>query len=238
MAKRIGENVDPPLQRRTFLKQLGVGAAVVVVGNAVYQFLGDGLTRKAMGQTRPDGKPRLPPGQHVIEMLRPMGGEEGDPDPANFSLWVHGEVQTELHIDFKSLLAMPQTQQQCDVHCVTTWSVLGDEWKGVQVAHLADLAGVKQTARHVIFEAANGYTSNVLLAEGTAPNVLVAHEHLGIPLARPNGSPVRALVPDLYFWKSAKWLTGIRFAAEDEPGYWEVRGYNNHADPWNEERYA
>jgi len=52
------------------------------------------------------------------------------------------------------------------------------------------------------------------------------------------GAPVRAVVPEFYFWKSAKWLTGIRFSNHDEPGYWETRGYNNHADPWREERYA
>jgi DMSO/TMAO reductase YedYZ molybdopterin-dependent catalytic subunit len=78
----------------------------------------------------------------------------------------------------------------------------------------------------------------VLLRDGLAPTVMVAHRLDGTPLARAHGSPVRAIVPDLYFWKSAKWLTGIRFTREDEPGYWETRGYNNHADPWKEERYS
>jgi DMSO/TMAO reductase YedYZ molybdopterin-dependent catalytic subunit len=78
----------------------------------------------------------------------------------------------------------------------------------------------------------------VLLREALGPNVLVAHHLGGTPLPRAHGAPVRALVPDLYFWKSAKWLTGIRFTAEDQPGYWEVRGYSNHADPWKEERFS
>jgi DMSO/TMAO reductase YedYZ molybdopterin-dependent catalytic subunit len=108
----------------------------------------------------------------------------------------------------------------------------------VQVAHLADLAGVKDSARYVIFEAAQGYTTNVPLEDALLPTVLVAHELDGDPLPEPNGPPARALVPHLYFWKSAKWLTGIRFSRVDEPGFWETRGYHNYADPWREQRYG
>ena len=90
----------------------------------------------------------------------------------------------------------------------------------------------------MIFEAAHGYTANVPLSYATADNALVTYRLNGKPFATEHGAPVRGLVPDLYFWKSAKWLTGIRFSKEDEPGYWETRGYNNHADPWKEERYA
>jgi DMSO/TMAO reductase YedYZ molybdopterin-dependent catalytic subunit len=167
-----------------------------------------------------------------------MGGEEGDPSPSSWRLRVHGEVENPFTIDFSSLLTLPQVEQPCDVHCVTKWSVLDAVFTGVRVADLAARAQVKPSAHHVIFEAAYGYTSNVLLREGLAPNVLLAHRLDGNPLPRAHGSPVRALVPDLYFWKSAKWLTGIRFSAEDQPGYWETRGYHNHADPWREERYG
>jgi DMSO/TMAO reductase YedYZ molybdopterin-dependent catalytic subunit len=106
------------------------------------------------------------------------------------------------------------------------------------VAELAARAKPRPSARHVIFEAAHGYTSNVLLREALAPSVLLTHRYEGRPLARQHGGPVRGLVPDLYFWKSAKWLTGIRFVARDEPGYWETRGYHNHADPRRQERYG
>src|SRR5262249_42000899 len=111
-------------------------------------------------------------------------------------------------------------------------------WVGVRIADLADRAKVRPSAKHAIFEAAHGYTANVLIHEALASDSLVAHTFEGRPLPRENGPPVRALVPALYFWKSAKWLTGVRFTTDDEPGYWEVRGYNNHADPWKEERYA
>jgi DMSO/TMAO reductase YedYZ molybdopterin-dependent catalytic subunit len=167
-----------------------------------------------------------------------MGGEEGDPSPGHWQLDVHGEVEQPFKLSFSELLAMPQVEQTCDVHCVTKWTVLDSHWTGVRIADLAARAHVKPSARHVIFEAAQGYTSNVLLREALSPNCLLAHRYEGVALPRPHGPPVRAVVPDLYFWKSAKWLTGIRFVAADEPGFWERRGYNNHADPWHEERYA
>jgi DMSO/TMAO reductase YedYZ molybdopterin-dependent catalytic subunit len=116
--------------------------------------------------------------------------------------------------------------------------VLDARFEGILISELAKRAGVKKGARYVIFEAAHRYTANVPLEEATAQNVLVAHRLDGNPLGRAHGAPLRAVVPDLYFWKSAKWLTGIKFIARDEPGYWEQRGYNNHGDPWLEERYA
>jgi DMSO/TMAO reductase YedYZ molybdopterin-dependent catalytic subunit len=227
----------PSMSRRTFLRGAAAGTIVVAAGGT-YVLASDEATRRARAEKRPDGRPRLPPNQYLLARLRPMGGTEGDPSPGAFRLKVHGEVESPFEITFAELLAMPQTEQSCDVHCVTQWTMLDSKWTGVKVADLAARAKPKPTARHVIFEAAFGYTSNVLLHEALAPNVLVAHKHDGEPLARPHGAPVRALVPDLYFWKSAKWLTGIRFVARDVPGYWETRGYNNHADPWKEERYS
>ena len=239
MAKQpFNEYVSRNEGRRTFLRQLGVGAAIVTFGGGLYRFAGSDVERRARAQKRPDGRPRLPPGQRLIGALRPMGGVAGDPSPASFRLRVHGEVERELTIDFAALLSLPQTEQLSDVHCVTAWSLFDARWKGVRVAELAARAGVKPSARHVIFEAAAGYSANVLLAEALAPDVLVAHQLDGRPLPRPHGPPVRAVLPGLYFWKSAKWLTGIRFVARDEPGFWENRGYHNHADPWRQERYG
>jgi DMSO/TMAO reductase YedYZ molybdopterin-dependent catalytic subunit len=180
----------------------------------------------------------LPPRQYLLKRIRPMGGIEGDPSPGGWRLHVHGEVEQPYVIDFSELLKMPQVDQTCDVHCVTKWSVLDSTWTGVKLAELAARAKPKPTARHVIFEAAAGYTANVPIREALAPNVMLAHKHEGQPLARAHGAPARVIVPDLYFWKSAKWITGVRFVAVDKPGYWETRGYHNHADPWKEERYG
>jgi DMSO/TMAO reductase YedYZ molybdopterin-dependent catalytic subunit len=228
--------LERSLERRRFLKAAAAGTVLVALGGGSYVVAAADDPRAR--ERRPDGQLRLPPGQRLLSALRPMGGDPGDPSPGNFRLQVHGEVDNPLVLDFAALLALPQTDQECDVHCVTGWSVLGARFRGVQVAHLAKLAKVRDTARHVIFEAANGYTANVRLAEALAPKVLIAHQHDGKPLTRPHGPPARALVPDLYFWKSAKWLTGIRFVQKDRPGYWETRGYHNHADPWKEERYG
>lgn len=225
------------IARRDFLLKAAAGSVITGLAGGLY-VLSDRLTREARAQTRSDGRPRLPPGQRVISALKPMGGQAGSPRRSDVSLKIHGEVEQPVELDFQELLAMDAVTQRSDVHCVTGWSVLGAKFKGVRVKDLAQRAGLKKTARHVIFEAAHGYTANVRLDDALADDVLVAWELDDRPLRRPHGAPVRAVIPDLYFWKSAKWLTGIRFTRRDEPGYWEQRGYNNHADPWKEERYA
>ena len=230
--------LQPAWDRRSFIKSAAVGVTFMAVGGALVRIAADDLTRSARAATRPDGRPRLPPGQRVIEYLKPMGGDEGSGDVRAFKLRVHGAVKTPFELDYAALLKLPQVTKEADVHCVTGWTMLGGQWKGVQVAMLAERAGVKSEARHVIFEAAHGYTANVPLEEATADNALVTYRLNGKPFSLQHGAPVRGLVPDLYFWKSAKWITGIRFVKDDEPGYWETRGYHNHADPWKEERYG
>jgi DMSO/TMAO reductase YedYZ molybdopterin-dependent catalytic subunit len=230
---------EPSMSRRKFLRfGMAAGTVVAALGGGTYVFANEEEERKARATMRPDGRPRLPPNQYLLTRLRAMGGTEGDPSPGAWKLEVHGEVEQPFTIDFAELLKMTQVDQVCDVHCVTKWTVLDAKFSGVKVADLAARAKPKPSARHVIFEANAGYTSNVPLKEALAPNVLVAHKYDGTSLARAHGAPVRALVPDLYFWKSAKWLTGIRFVGADRPGYWETRGYHNHADPWKEERYG
>jgi DMSO/TMAO reductase YedYZ molybdopterin-dependent catalytic subunit len=234
------EEATPDAARRMDRRKLlayGAGA-VVATGLGWYVLAGDEETREARKVVLPDGRPRLPPGQRLIHYLKPMGGSVGDPDPSVFRLRVHGDVRRPFELDFAGLLGMPQVTQTCDVHCVTGWSMFDTEWAGVRVRDLAERAGVREKAAHVIFEAAHGYTANVPIEEALAEDVLVAHGFGGDPLLQPHGAPARSLVPRLYFWKSAKWLTGIRFVREDEPGFWEVRGYHNHGDPWKEERYG
>lgn len=236
MATRFTPEIQASLARRDFLRTAAAGTLITALGGGTYVLAADDDPRTK--QKRPDGKPRLPPGQRLISSLKPMGGDPGDPSPASFKLKISGEVDAPFEIDFQQLLAMPQTEQNLDVHCVTSWSAFDVPWTGVLVSHLAKVAKIRASARHAIFEGANGYTANVRLAEALAPGVMVAHKIAGKAIPRPHGPPVRAVVPDLYFWKSAKWLTGIRFTKTDAPGYWETRGYHNHADPWLEERYG
>ncbi|HMJ15373.1 MAG TPA: molybdopterin-dependent oxidoreductase [Polyangiaceae bacterium] len=239
--KRTGNPEFPHLEelmaRRRFIQRAGAGALTIAFGGVLCYFADD-LTTTARAESRSDGRPRLPPGQRVLERLKPMGGDAGDANPAAFRLRVHGEVEKPFTLSFRDLLALPQTERRLDVHCVTGWSVLGARFGGVTLKDLAARAKPKPNARYVVLEAAHGYTANLSLREALKPNVLVAHRLDGAPLPRAHGAPVRAVVPDLYFWKSAKWLTGVRFTTRDEPGYWETRGYSNHADPWQEERYA
>ena len=229
--------VERLIARRRFIQTAGAGTAIIALGGAEY-LLNDHITGLARAESRRDGRPRLPPGQRVIERLKPMGGEPGNPSTGAFRLRVHGLVERPLTVDFAALLAAPQTTLELDVHCVTGWSVLGARFAGVRLKALAERAVVRPSARYVVFEAAHGYTANVPLREALKENVLIVHRLENSPLPRAHGGPVRAVVPDLYFWKSAKWLTGVRFVERDAPGYWEQRGYHNHADPWREERYG
>jgi DMSO/TMAO reductase YedYZ molybdopterin-dependent catalytic subunit len=228
-----GPDVEAAIARRRLIQGAGAGALVAALGG-IYTLIG----RDLHAADRPDGRPRVPPGQRIIKRLKDMGGQEGDPSPSAFSLKVHGEVDKPFSLDFKELLKMKQTTAKADVHCVTGWTCLDVEWTGVQIKALADRAGLRKSARYVVFEAAHSYTANVPLREALAPNAMVVHRMNGKRLRRQHGTPVRSLVPDLYFWKSAKWLTGIRFVRSDQPGYWERRGYHNHGDPWREQRYG
>ena len=227
-----------PWDRRRFIKSAAVGTVLLAAGGALVRIAADDLSKRARAEQRPDGRPRLPPGQRMLVKLKPMGGDEGDGDVRRFKVKVYGAVKAPFELDYAALLKLPQVQKEADVHCVTGWSLLGGLWKGVQLSLLAEKAGLKSEATHVILEAAHGFTSNVPLKEAFADNAMLTYRLDGKPFALQHGAPVRGLIPDLYFWKSAKWLTGVRFVTKDEPGYWEVRGYHNHADPWKQERYA
>src|SRR5262245_6082183 len=210
--------------RRSFIKSAAVGTLCLAAGGTLARIAADDLTKAARAEKRADGRPRLPPGQRTLEALRAMGGDEGDGEVRNFRLRVHGAVKQPFEVDYAGLLKLPQVEKVADVHCVTGWSLLGGVWKGVQIAALAEKAQVKSDARFVILEAWHGFTSNVPLAEATRENALVTYRLNQKPFPLEHGAPVRGLVPDLYFWKSAKWITGLKFVRDDEPGYWETRG--------------
>ena len=224
--------------RRQFIRTAARGTVVAALGGLAWYALDDELTRKARAQTRPDGRPRLPPGQRVLRKLKPMGGTPGSPKVSDFRLRVHGEVDRPFTLDYRELVGASPVTVEADVHCVTGWSVLGAKWTGVRIRDLAARAGLKKSARFLIVEAAAGYTANMPLSRATNDDCLITWRLDGRPLGRAHGAPVRALIPDLYFWKSAKWVTGLRFSRTDRPGYWETRGYHNVGDPWKEQRHG
>ena len=229
-------NESKKLSRRTFLAKAG-GSVVSIGLPGIFVKLMDLENLALAAEMRPDGRPRLPPSQQAVKKIIDMGGVEGTTDSMNWRLQIHGEVGRPTTLNFQELLNLSQVDLTCDVHCVTGWTLLDSHWGGVRLTTIMDLVKVKENARFVIFEAAAGYTSNIPISEACKENVLLAHSFFGTKLPRPHGAPVRALVPDRYFYKSAKWLEGIKFTAQDEPGYWERQGYSNSADPWREERF-
>lgn len=229
-------NESKKLSRRAFLAQAG-GSVVSIGLPGIFAKLMDLENLALAAEMRPDGRPRLPPSQQAVKRIVDMGGVQGTADTKNWRLQIHGEVEKPTTLNFQELIDLPQADLTCDVHCVTGWTLLDSRWRGVRLTTIMDLVRTTDSVRFVIFEAVAGYTSNIPLREALKENVILAHSFFGKELPPPHGAPVRALVPDLYFYKSAKWLQGIKFTAQDEPGYWERRGYSNSADPWREERF-
>ncbi|MGA8302538.1 MAG: molybdopterin-dependent oxidoreductase [Thermoplasmata archaeon] len=181
----------------------------------------------------------LPPGQILTKSWPVLhaGSVPAELNATNWTLSLHGEVAAPQTLSFSQLLALPQTDLTCDIHCVTSWSKVGMHWSGVAFSGLSALAAPKPGVRFVIMECEQGFTTSLPIEALDRPDVLVAHSVEGGPLAAEHGGPVRMLVPNRYFYKSAKWLRGLKFVSADEPGFWEVRGYSNIADPWAETRY-
>lgn len=182
---------------------------------------------------------RLPPGQREVKNWPVLDlGDQPDVAPDRWRLRIGGLVENPSVFTLPEFMALPQSDSVSDMHCVTQWSRYDNHWRGVSAKTLLDIVKPKPEARHVLFTAYDGYTTNVKLPVFADGNVLLAHSWEGEPISREHGGPVRVMIPDWYLWKSAKWVTRIEFAAVDQPGFWEVRGYHNEGDPWKEERYS
>ncbi len=224
------------LTRREFMASAG-GSIVSIGLPGMFYKLMESENRAVAAQLRPDGRPRIPPGQHAVKALPVMGGGQKDGNVADWRLEIKGEVENPMVLQLPDLMALNQIDLTCDVHCVTGWTLLDSRWRGISMQTIIDLVKVKKNAGFVIFEAPGVYTSNIPIGEALKDNVLLAHGFSGRKLPRDHGAPLRTLVPDRYFYKSVKWLKGIRFSTLDEPGYYENGGYSNSADPWKEERF-
>ena len=146
-------------------------------------------------------------------------------------------MEEEITLDWEEFNALPQVTLDAEFHCVTQWSKLQNTWEGILFNDLMKLVKPKPEARYVMAHCYGGYTTNVALDVLEDDDVLFAHSHDGARLTPEHGGPMRLVVPKRYGWKSAKWVNGIEFMAEDEPGFWEVRGYHMEGDPWKEERF-
>jgi DMSO/TMAO reductase YedYZ molybdopterin-dependent catalytic subunit len=134
--------------------------------------------------------------------------------------------------------ALPQTVWRRDIHCVTKWSKLDTTWRGVTIDDLLQAAGITPPSAYLLAESHDDYDTNLPVADLLNGQAMIATRFAGAPIAAEHGGPARLLVPHLYFWKSAKWIRGLRFTARDEAGFWEQRGYHMYGDPWREQRYT
>ncbi len=182
--------------------------------------------------------PKLPPGQALTERF-PVLTYGPTPRVAKeaFELRVFGLAKERL-FDWEALMALPRTTQTRDFHCVTHWSKLDVTWTGVLTSELMTALEVKDEASHVMLHCYGGYTTNLELEDFLVEDGMIAYLLEGEDIPVDHGGPLRALIPHLYAWKSAKWLSGIEFMAGDRPGFWERNGYHNRGEPWAEERYS
>jgi DMSO/TMAO reductase YedYZ molybdopterin-dependent catalytic subunit len=187
-----------------------------------------------LGRRRSD--PSLPPGQYLTESFPVLSAgptPRVSTDQWTFTLDLgRGEKKV---WDWAEFMALPQQEVTTDIHCVTSWSKLGTTWRGVAIDTLFE--GVDHEFQYTMAHSYGGYTTNVPLADLLGGKAWVAWEFDGEPLAPEHGGPARLLVPHLYFWKSAKWVSGLELIPNDQPGFWESNGYHLRGDPWLEQRY-
>lgn len=182
---------------------------------------------------------RIPPGQ-IRTAKWPVLDAHGPPhvDIGAWRLRVGGLVENEFELTWEQFRALQRVKVLADFHCVTTWSRLANLWEGVSVREVLALASPKPEARYAVLTGLDrGWTTNLPLADLDAEDALFADTHDGEPLTLEHGGPLRVIVPRLYAWKSAKWVTRLDLVAEDRLGFWEKAGYHEHGDPWLEERY-
>lgn len=178
----------------------------------------------------------LPPGQYLTDDFPVLSAGPTPPVTAgDWSFTVTTEAGERTSWSWADLMALPAEEPTVDIHCVTRWSKLATTWRGVSLDVL--LADVETAADYAMVHSSGGYTTNLPLEDLLDGKAWIAYEFDGEPLEPVHGGPARLLVPHLYFWKSAKWVSGLELLPDDEPGFWEELGYHNYGDPWREQRY-
>jgi DMSO/TMAO reductase YedYZ molybdopterin-dependent catalytic subunit len=193
----------------------------------------DGGRREKEKKARAEG--RLPPGQSLT-IKWPVLHAGGVPrlDAAKWDFRIDGMVEAPLRLTWQGFRELPQVEVRSDFHCVTRWSRLDNRWKGVLFTEVLKRVKLRAGAEYVLVLAG----ANVPLKDLERPDVLFAFEHDGEPLPAEHGGPLRLVVPQLYAWKSVKWVRGFTLLDHDELGFWERNGYHAYGDPWKEQRYS
>lgn len=212
--------------------------------------MNDSILRRRQDEQRYRDEGRLPPGQAYTQRFPVLHyGPVPGFDPATWDFRVWGWVEQPLRWTWEEFNRLPRTRLTMDIHCVTRWSKFDTTWEGVSVRTLVEqgLIRLKPGTKHVLQHAEFGFTANLPLEVVLADNFLLATHYDGKPLEPDHGFPLRGVIgaiperKDLftpYFWKGAKWLRGLEFMKDDQPGFWEQAGYHNEADIWKEERFG
>jgi DMSO/TMAO reductase YedYZ molybdopterin-dependent catalytic subunit len=204
-----------------------------------------GAKPRGTGPINRHGMPKLPEGQREVHNWPVLDlGEVPDISLEVWRLEIDGLVEQKVELAWNDFMALPQTHDTSDFHCVTTWSRMDLRWRGVRFSELMTLAKPKRSAQFVLttgydIDPSSGepYTTNMTLEEASKPDVLLVHTVDDAPLSREHGGPCRMITPELYAWKGAKWIRRITLMDVNRAGFWERRGYSNTAIPWFEDRY-
>lgn len=186
---------------------------------------------------------RIPPGQSQTTKwpVLDAGGPPGGLTLENWRLEIAGLVKNPVTLRWEDFAKLPRVKVLADFHCVTRWSRLDNTWDGVSIRHLLEevAGGVLPDGAFLVAHGYDsGWTTNLPLRDALSEDALVATHHDGEPLLLEHGWPARLMVPQLYAWKSAKWLRRLEVRAQDQAGFWERNGYHMHGDPWKEERFG
>jgi DMSO/TMAO reductase YedYZ molybdopterin-dependent catalytic subunit len=198
------------------------------------------VARGFHGRRTPAPAGRLPPGQYETRDFPVLSA--GPTPRVSLATWdftIQDASGGSVRWSWDELHALPREAPTVDIHCVTKWSMFDTTWEGVSVDTLLEVARAAGLAAgaFVLAFCDGGYTTNLPIADVTGGRAWVVFEYNGAPLAPEHGGPARLLVPHLYFWKSAKWVRGLRLLPHNERGFWEQLGYHDRGDPWKEQRY-
>ncbi len=214
-AKRIGRGV--------FLATVAGGLSSLVWGKAVW-----GRVSGAVSPVSATVAPFLPTGGWRIYTV---SGSMPDFDPASWRLEVGGLVESPLSLGYEELRGLPRADQVSTFHCVTGWTVNDVHWGGVRLADvLARTNPLPEAGALELVSAEQPYVDYLTLSQARLPDVMLAYEMDGAPLARVHGAPLRLVIPEMYGYKNVKWLERINLVAHAGSGYWEQRGYDR--DAW------
>lgn len=235
---------QPVYTRRGFIK-IAVGAGIAVtLGPTFVRWMGRAFQLPSAEEYAANNANSLLPDPVPLPQSAPPigGGAEGSfrvytvtdiPsfDNSNWSFTIDGLVDKKLSWNWEQFVALQREVQVSDFHCVTGWSVYKNTWEGIPLSKLMDMAGVQNQAATVKLYSGDGvYTDSLTIAQARMEDVMVAVMHDGKPISNQLGGPVRLVTPQMYAYKSVKWLNRIELIQEEHVGYWEQRGYDT--DAW------